>query len=508
MKSNEEIYNDYRRLSDNRQDGLEEIKADIRAFFEPNDTYSSPLANNHGQIAANEYIEFAHGEIFGPGWITASGDEKKAKEREKVLDYMCGVLYSSNFYTESIKLLKEGVLYKKGLIQPTWSGGICFETIINKNIIVSPGFSMATKRAYASRWIGQADICGTYEGVVVDELQMQLDADQIEYEVVDCIIPLDKEKDRKRISDGYMFKKVTLLIKDDMPHELTNPNEGTALYGTFPIMEYCPQYNQSLAAIALVKSVNADGYEVLIHKQARKSLNPPHSISQQLYESGAFDLGEGGLVPLMNYEREVKPIETAQKSNLSGDDVKRQEAVIDRVFKIDLINRAKLTNMSQFEAASNYLNALKAIAPAATDLIYKVPVYILERVHKLLIKNDKKYKELALAAGDIDWKMSGWADKIKKLEKAIGVGRVAQGAAPFIQADPASAQALKGEEAVRILAECWRTPDVAASEEEINEERKEMEEAAQQQQEAAQAQQEAEITKTQAETEQLQNPTQ
>ena len=506
------IYDDFKRVKNQVNSDKSDTSHDVANYFDPQQQYLNPLANNHGQLALSEYIEFVYGELFCESWIAAKGDPKKAEARSKLEKEMSKHFNMSGFSKEMMRLIKEGAMYNDGLFQTNYKYGLEFKTIKNESLYMSKGYSEAHRRAYAVRWIPLMEAVALFEGEIIETISNQLNMHQSndmlyqEVELIAGIIPLDEDEDKADIKKGYRFKRCYILNKDDIPHKVTKKDEKIALYKTFPLMHYAPQLENSLAALALTRAVKADEYDVLIAKQARKVTAPAYSLARSTFLNNSYDLGENGLVPLSNTERVPAPIESAQRFNLTAEDIARHERAIDRTFKIDLIQRAKVTNLSQFEAASNYLNAMKAIAPSAIDLVNKVPSMVLERAHSLLMQNDSKYRKLAAEAGDIDWSMSGWTEKMRRLEQAVGLGRVMQGAAPFLQADPSAAQKLKGDVAIEMLTESWNVPRVSASDQEVAEER----EAAQKQQQelmkTAQAQQGADLEQTQAQTEAIKNP--
>ena len=122
------------------------------------------------------------------------------------------------------------------------------------------------------------------------------------------------------------------------------------------------------------------------------------------------------------------------------------------------------------------------------------------------MQNDSKYRKIASEVGEVNWSMSGWTEKMRRLEIAMGLGRVMQGATPYIQADPASSQVIKGETAIRMLAGSWGVDEVAADDAELAEEREEVKKQQQEVMKTAQEQQQADLDNTQAQTEAIRNP--
>ena len=164
--------------------------------------------------------------------------------------------------------------------------------------------------------------------------------------------------------------------------------------------------------------------------------------------------------------------------NITYEDVRRHEAKIDRIFSIELINRMKVTNVSQYEAAGNALAAITAIVPAATDLVTGAVHILLKRVHMLLRSKNKAYKAL-----DNELKgnliTEGLTVRMNKLKQAHNLGRVAQGIAPFLQAFPEDKMTISGKRALAQLVSSWDQESVLSTEQEIKVQQEKNEQAQQ-----------------------------
>ena len=112
------IYDDFKRVCNQSNEDKENIDSDISNYFDPIYQWGNPLANNHGQLAMSEYVEFVYGELFCESWTKAQGDPEKAKEREKLEKEIKRHLMMSNFSKEMMKLIKEGCLYNQGVCHP------------------------------------------------------------------------------------------------------------------------------------------------------------------------------------------------------------------------------------------------------------------------------------------------------------------------------------------------------------------------------------------------------
>ena len=486
-----------------RRVGGDQLLHSISNYFELTNEQWIPLTNTHAVSAARKYIDFISATVFPPdgSWLSHTG--KPSKQKQELLEYVKGTLSNSNFYPEMLRLIKEGVLYNRGLISTEYDLGLNFKCITDNNLCMVNASSPSNRRAYAIDYIGLEDLLTRYKGDIIDELQMDINRQGLvtpdmlarQYQIVHAIVPLTKFFfDDLKAPRGAKFKKVTLLMGAEKEGEImhVNDTEKNTLYSAFPMMMYLPHYNTPLAAEAVVPASKCNEYETLIAQNARKVNNPSMAIGTDAFNKSSFNFDEGGLVVLQNNERKPEPVESKQSFNITGDEVVRFEMKIDKIFKIDLIERVAVINVSQFEAAMNELNALRAIAPAAVDLVTRVPQTLLKRAHMLLKQYDRDYARLA-AAVDGELTMVGLTSRMRKLEIAANMGRFAQGIVPFLQVDQTAVQKIDGDVAVDVLADAYGLSDIVVTDDQVAAERQ-----AQAQQQQQQMQQEQQLA--QAET--------
>lgn len=468
-------------------------RSSIEKYFEQKSGTLSILANDYAAIAANDYIEFVAAELFPAdgSWITFDSveqdTEKTKKIKSELLEIVSEELDRSNFYSETSKLIKEGVLYNAGLIQTSYNNGLHFQTSGYDTMEISEDADLTKNRAYVSDWVTVYDLIDRYEGKIINRLKDQYKNDlSMTVELITAIIPCDDVWFTKK-SKSYNWKKVFIVCSDGEKEEVRKKGEDKNIYfNTFPIMLYLPHLCESLASKALVNAVRLDSYEQLLEDKSRKSLNPPMSLGKDLFINGDYNFSEGGLNPLELNEREPSPVETKTGLSFTENDIQRIMNSIDRVFKTRLIERIQTTTASQYELATNYLNALKSIQPSASSLMTSLPKSVLTRVDRLLKKHNKKYKELrASLEGTLE--AGGYSKKMRKLEKLAGIGKAMQGLAPYLQANPASVQKVNTDKIVETLLSGYGNADAIVSDEEVAEERQAM---AQQQQQAQQQEQE------------------
>lgn len=462
------VLDDYSKVLSSSDNIVEHYSNDIKAYF-GGMTERVPLSNNHGHVACSEYVEFVSSMIFCPdgswlGYETPSEDNDAAKKKQEMLQKVVTALSHSNFYSQMTKLITSGVLRNKGLIDIQWDKGLQFNSLEGEDIICSTHSEPSCQRAYAGVWMTKEEVVLSFD---YDEYDIKK-ADQMNemVKVITCIIPTSKMFFTKE-NRTYSHKKVYLLQDGGKLVELKKPGKKKDfLFKTFPIMSYSPHMEQPLAYLALVSAVKLEMYEDLMGEQARKTLNPPMYVPQEILTNGPFDLGEKGIVPAPTGTGIIPtPIETKLQMQLTMQDIQRHEAKIDRVFKIPLIERLKVTNVTQFEYAGNLLAAFKAISPAAADLLIRIPSILLSRVHSLLKQHDKEYGILAgEIGGELD--MGGLSMNLKKLETATSLGRIAQGIAPYLQAYPEDKGSISGGRAIQSFVEAWGQSHILSSEEE------------------------------------------
>ena len=485
-----------------RSGGLD-MTYSVKNYFELEDNDYLPLTNTHGVTAARKYIDFVASTIFPPdgSWLSHTGKHGTAKE--ELLAYFREALADSNFYTEMLKLIKEGVLYNRGLLSTEYSLGLNFNCVKDNNLCVVNGASPSNKRAYAVSWETVENLITEYEGDAIDELDMKMqmqtrvDPGMLarQMKIVTGVVPLNKYFfDSVKSPKGARFKKVTLLLEGSEASEIKHKGDTdkNTLYSAFPLMVYLPHYNTPLAAEAVVPASKCNEYETLIGRNARKVVNPSMTLGYDAFQNSSYNFDESGLTVLNNNERTPEPIESKQSFNITGEEVERFERKMDKIFKVDLIDRVAVINVSQFEAAMNELNALKAIAPAAEALVTRVPKVLLTRAHMLLKQHDRDYARLA-ASVEGELSMIGVTAKMKKLEIASNMGRFAQGIVPYLQVDQTAVQKIDGDKAVDMLADAYGLSSIVATDEQVAAERQ-----AQAQQQQQQMQQEQELA--QAET--------
>ena len=309
------------------------------------------------------------------------------------------------------------------------------------------------------------EILTNYEGVEVEEIDaLTPEKLQDSYQVLTAIVPTISSFFEK-VDSRFTHKKVHIL--KDYQQEFTlikKVGVPEANYKSFPLMAYNPGI--SLARLALASAVKANIYESQIGEAGELHNKPPIGVDERIIKNGRFDAGPSGIIPVPRGAQMPQAIQTLGNMNITYEDVRRHEAKIDRVFSIELINRMKVTNVSQYEAAGNALAAIKAIVPAATDLVSGAVHVLLKRVHMLLRSKNKEYRVL-----DNELKGSliteGLTVQVNKLKRAHNLGRIAQGIAPFLQAFPEEKITVNGKKAIAGLISAWDEEGILSTEKEI-----------------------------------------
>ena len=511
--SAELIFEDYNKVMRQEMENNDYFRnQEIESIFSPESDNYSLLANSYGAIAKRKYVDYVTELLFPQdgSWLLHSG--KKSEERHKADMYLRTKFSNSNFYKEIQKMIDQGVMFNRGLISLGYGNGLDFKSIKEEDIFVSEGFSESDMRVYAKRFISVQDLIERFGGEIVDKYEQECAEGGMNSEIqikmltlVECVLPLSK-RFFENPKSKYKYKKVYLLVDDGESFIVTQKgdSEESCYYVNFPIMVYLPAHVTSLANEALVPAVQLNQYETLLANNARKVNAPTFGIAESLFNDGIFNLDEFGSVPVAANEVFPKPIESMQRMMLTETDLRRQMEAVNEVFEVELIKRVNTINVSQFELASNQLNAIKAVVPAAADLATRVPQVLLKRAQALLRQNDSEYRKLLAAAGDKEVVMVGLAEKIRRLEIAVGLGRLAQGATPYMQVDPQARSVIDASASVRAMAEAWGVGFVLNSDEEVLKQLAADEQAMQEAQQGEDTKNQADITKTLAEAQAIQ----
>ena len=472
-------------------------RTEIASFFDDESSNEFPIENNHGETACSEYIEFVAKQMFpmDGSWIGYKLSEEtpdKIMKRDKMLNILKYHLATSNFYNERTKLIKSGTLYRKGYMDIGWDKGMNFQTLDGMDIYCSAHSEPALQRAYSEKWLSREEVIQRFEGdeLKTDMSQMSVEQCNEQVRMVIAIVPINEVFFTKR-SRKHSHKKVYILCDTVGPQievKRRDGNEKAVNYRSFPIMTYSPHHKKSLAKVALPSAIKCSYYEQLIGERAGIVNSPPMRISDSILANGRIDLGQRGItqVPDNAQQIDLMPIETKLQFNLTDQDIQRHEQKIDRIFKIPLIQRLSITNVSQFESAANRLAALDAIEPACGDLISRIPAILLKRAHDLLKTHNSEYKALA-AEVEGEFEMLGFTSERDKMKDAVGIGRLFQGGSVALQAYPEDKFRISGDKTLSVLADSWDVAKILSSDEEVESAQQALQQ--QQDQQASQEQQ-------------------
>ena len=491
VKSLYAISEDFKKATMDWNDGLYDSYS-IQHYFD-NAHGQIPLANPYGSIACNEYIEFVSSALFpcDGSWVGLDFKGKSTEQRTagvKLLSMLSKKLAETNFYNEITKLVKDGTLYNKGLIETAYKhGALSFTCVSNKEIVVSTDTDENYRRLYWTKSNSILEIMDEFTNTgdtrlntLRKTLKESPDLGVEPKDIVTAILPCTEDffdKPKKT----FRFKRVYFLHEGNGLEQIFKKDaKDEGGYKTFPFMVYLPHLRSSLASLALPYCMSINNYEELTIDLNRRILNPPIVVGYEQFTSNTINLSENGITPAAVNERTPQPIESSQRPTIGREDIIQLQQLVDKVFKLPLIQRTKITNVSQFEAATNELTALKAIQPATADLVTRITLNLLTRVHSLLKQENKDYRLLALECGS-DPEMVGVSGKMQRLELAASIGRFMQGATPVIQADPSALHKIDTDKTLEELAGAWKLSDIIKSDEEVKAERQQMQQQMQQQ---------------------------
>ena len=473
----DKIIADYEYVMNDCQHENEAIRYDIKTYFENNSNSYSSLANNHGALAAKEFVTYLTGLLFpmDGSWLGVELEDNTKEQQErahKVWKKLTKRLEDSKFYREASKFINQGVLYNRSMMEVTYESCLQFQCVKDGDIYVSKESNDGNRRAYSVAWKTAGELIEEFEGGLIEDLRERVsDMDESEfnthYKVITCVVPVSKYFGTMNPKGGrYKYLKVYLLESDFGVDVITNPNEEGTGYYSFPFSQFLGYSENSLAAISLPIAVRLNSYEQLIGSAARKFVNPPTAIGLSTYKNyNNLDFREGSLVPVFPGEVAPAPIATTGAINVTESDILRLENKIDRNFMIELINRAKITGLSQYEAALNEIGAIMAVVPGCYDII-STSTEIVSRAHDLLMKKDKEYKKDARGLKG-KFAFAGLTAKIQKLKKAVGVAKTIQAIAPLMEMDESVRDVINGERAVVNVVDCYGVPFMINSEDEV-----------------------------------------
>ena len=313
---------------------------DIETYFGNNAKSYTTLANNHGAIAAKEYINYVT-DLYFPldgSWIgvtTKSKDVETQKRAMEALKYLNKSLIDSKFYREISKFTRSGVLHNKGIIETGYANCLTFTNIDPDDIFISKESHDGARRAYSVIWKTAEEIMEEFDG----ELPKELDSRELRpeerhqhYKVIVCTLPISKHlgvKPNKR----YKYLKMYLCESELGITQLIHKKEEGMGYYSFPLSQFLGYCEDSLASLSLPVAVRLNSYEQLIGTAARKHIRPPTAVGLQTYKNNNnIDMGEGALVPIFPNEIAPTPIQTTGQFNITRDDIMKLEQKIDRNF--------------------------------------------------------------------------------------------------------------------------------------------------------------------------------
>ena len=413
------------------------------------------ISSSAGVKYSHEYLEYVAEALFPTTgeWLqvkpnkndkTTAGYQKAVEIQE----YMHEKFIFADFYKEIARLLKQGILYNKGLIKLTWKNGLEFKTIPTNSLIMPRNCEPSKLRCYETGEVSFYDLLDEFENA-----QAFLPEEVDEYDggimVYKGIVPVNiKFFDDIPKSNKAKFKKIAFAVLDGAYKELKS--HVMEEYTAFPLLNYSPALTKSLADLAKKDVLKVNQYEILRYKAGRQQLNPAIFGPQRLLNDGLLDFSEGAFIPLESGEggNSIGPLNTVNSTVITREDITEAVGSIKEIFKIDLIRRAKITGLSSFESAELKLAALDQIAPLVSDLSYKIPSIIINRAFKLLEEKDEDFKKLTKDI-NITFKVSGFSEQRKRLRRLSGLARSAQASSFYVQLNPSSKININSDKAIR-----------------------------------------------------------
>ena len=498
IASNSEfIKQDYGYVMNNAKEGRRQHDSySLRRFFRPNSADSAlELANNMGEVYLQDLSDFISAKMFpcSGDWInfaeSPANDQGQQQIMKEVKEGLNRHLLDSNFYESVNKLVTQGLIYNEGIISAEYSQGLSFVVYDVEKVHMSMENDVYLRRAYIEEDMTLLALSNKYEVDAEALVNLKGEATHLykDYKVVHAILPVIKEFVKTDMVDKrYKFIKVPfLVISGDFTELKAKKSDSLAGFSSFPVMQYRCSGEISLARKAVSSANMANLYEQVYYDRAKQVLYPPIAIGVDTIMRGDYDLRSGGVVPLENNEREPGPIQTTLNMDVSEKTIVMKERKLREIFKVDLIERANITNISQFEYNQNQYNMLSSVQPLVADLTSRVVVALLERTHKLLLQNDPLYKRVAKGL-EKEFHFDHLAKQMERARKLASVGRVLQAISPVANFDPQSFTNVNTDKLLREAFAAAGLSQVMRSEAEVRQMKAQMMEQQQQQQQAEQ----------------------
>ena len=463
-----------------------------RRYYDP-----VPLANNAGEKYLNQLVDYMTCTLLplDGSWLQLERADKEMSQEEykktdAMLQYLRDTLAKSNFYSTMQDVIVEGLVYNTGVATVSYTGGLVFEVASSEDNWVADETDEYNSRSYAKNLISLTDLFSKYEYSSIPE-HLQKDYESFKKTGFDkdvCIISavLPNKDPFVNKTGPYKFIQIDFL-EEPMLSELKPIHGQYSGFTHFPLCRFKTGNKYSLASLALSDAVMVNKYEQMMYDRGENITYPPMGVPKDVYAEGQYDLNARGVTPLSATGQAPGPIAVTTTINVTEATIAKREQSIREIFKTDLITRAAIANMSQAEYHQNQYDTMKAIQPLASTLVYRTINALSGRMHKLLINQDSKYKQLAADANQLELKGISF-DHLGKLMKRAHflskAGRLGQLATFFVQLNPEAAAVIDAEKVLREAANNLEISKIVKDKSAVQAEQQAKAEALQQQQQA------------------------
>ena len=467
----------------------------LEEYFDRRGSFNTPLANSAGERYLQEladYMTCALLPIDG-SWIQLQkiGDEaeqKQTQKQEEMLKYLRATLAKSNFYLKMKEVITQGLIYNLGVASVDYTGGLTFDVCDETETWVTDEIDEYSNRSYCRKRMSLSSVFALYaEDSIPEHIRDEyedckktgMDRD---ITVITALLP--NTEPYVKPSGKYKFIQVD-FIEESTLFELKNKTGNTVGFTHFPLCRFKAEGKYSLANRALSDAMMVNKYEQMMYDQGELVTYPPMGVPKEVLASGSYDLGPRGTTPLDSRGQAPAPIATTATLNISEATIAKREQALREIFKIDLITRAKIVNVSQAEYHQNQYNIMKSIQPLASTLVYRTITALSARMHKLLLDNDPKYKKLASEAEQLkldNVSFDHLGALMKKAQFMSNVGRLGQAAQFYAQLDPEAGATIDSARVLREAATTLGIPQILKSDSEVQAEQQAKADALQEQQ--------------------------
>ena len=334
------------------------------------------VADNSGEIAAQEYIEFVSQLYFSPSgsWLGILGDatdQEQVASTNRLRTLLNDELINSRFYPTMTRLIREGVLYKNAIMDVSEAaGGLNLEVITGDNTYISMDKGDANKCAFTTTHKTKLELIQEFQGEEIDRLkEMYMGDDKDENysielmtyrTIVTAIIPRSEYFGTENMDKKFKYVKLYFIDNDGVFEHIKPNDEEQMGYFGFPFINYSCGDSKSMAEVALPFVIETNRMKMQKIERIRYENRPVVVLDKETLLEGAADLSPGGTVGVTRQQASPQTLSLQGPSSLTNQDIADNRAMIDRIFKIPYIRQVQNYRDIKRTGCTNNADCLEA----------------------------------------------------------------------------------------------------------------------------------------------------